>query len=278
MVIYGLDFTCTPSDRKPIQCAEAELANDTLTVLTTVRITSFAEFERFLQRPGPWRAGFDFPFGQPRRLLENLQISGDWAECVAQLTKGERKDFENLLNSYRKSRPKGDKQHLRKTDELAGSCSPMMLYGTPVAKMYFEGAPRLLKAGLSILPVHPRADSRIAVETYPKLVANRYSGGAKYKTERRREQTGGMTRTRAAILDGLEQHAIEDYGFRVKVAKAVREAAISDPTGDILDAVLCSVQAAWSAQQSNPPNGIPKDCDRVEGWIVDPILLQYSTR
>jgi hypothetical protein len=40
--------------------------------------------------------------------------------------------------------------------------------------MFFEGAPRLLKAGVSILPCHPTDDSRICVEAYPRLVAKKY--------------------------------------------------------------------------------------------------------
>jgi len=133
----------------------------------------FAEFEGLLVRRGPWRAGFDFPFGQPRKLLRNLGLKGDWGEVVTRLTSRGREDFMTLLNDYRAGRVEGDKQHLRTTDALAKSCSQMMLYGTPVGKMFFEGAPRLLRSGISILPVRPGGDNRVAVEVYPKLVAAR---------------------------------------------------------------------------------------------------------
>ena len=47
-------------------------------------------------------------------------------------------------------------------------------------------------------------------------------------------------------------------------------ALIDDPTADLLDAVLCAVQAAWASAQ--PDYGIPPHCERAEGWIVDPVL------
>ena len=131
-----------------------------------------------------------------------------------------------------------------------------------------------MSSGVSILPSCPRKDSRIAVEAYPKLVAARYSSGAKYKAESEGGQTAEMKRTRKMILAGLTQHSLRDYGFHVKTARDVREAAVVNPTGDVLDAVLCAVQAAWSARQTDPRDGIPTDCDPCEGWIVDPALLR----
>jgi hypothetical protein len=70
--------------------------------------------------------------------------------------------------------------------------------------------------------------------------------------------------------------ARHDFGFQVRLSTPVREQAIENPTGDVLDAVLAAVQAAWSANHQYPPAGIPKDCDSVEGWIVDPSLLDSA--
>ncbi len=274
MVIYGLDFTSSPNKRKPITCAVGSLTRDLLAVEVVEELPSFAAFESFLDRPGPWRAGLDFPFGQPRRLLVELHRTGDWASSVSWLAARGREAFEELLRSYRASRPKRDKQHRRQTDELAGSRSPMMCYGVPVAKMFFEGAPRLLRSNISILPVLPRNDSRVGVEPYPKLVAARYAEGRAYKAEDKRRQNAVLTRTRERIVNGLETHAHRDFWFRLRLASIVREKAIANETGDVLDAVLCAVQAAWSIGQTSPPDGIPPDCDRLEGWIVDPVLLR----
>jgi hypothetical protein len=275
MVIYGLDFTSSPNRRKPVTCAAGSFARGILVIEALETFPSFTEFEMFLARPGPWRAGFDFPFGQPRRLLTDLGLKNDWATAVLRFSGYSRDGFVKLLNDYRALRPKGDKQHRRKTDELAKSCSPMMLYGVPVGKMFFEGASRLLKSGISILPVCPRDDSRVAVEAYPKLVAKRYADGNKYKAEDKRSQSAAQRETREWIIMGLESHAYRDFGFQFRLAAQVREKALGNPTGDFLDAVLCAVQAAWSAGQKNPPDGIPTDCD-VEGWIVDPGLLQIT--
>jgi hypothetical protein len=57
------------------------------------------------------------------------------------------------LEVYRSHRPFGDKEHRRKTDIAASSISPQKLYGVPVGLMFFEGAPRLVKSGVTI----PRA-------------------------------------------------------------------------------------------------------------------------
>ncbi len=277
MHIYGLDFTSVPGRRKPITCAGAQLEGGRLSVETVERFNSFPEFEAFLHRPGPWRAGFDFPFGQPRRLLaEQRRGQEDWPTFVSWVAQRSGAAFAEWLTEYRRHRPYGDKQHRRETDRLASACSPMMLYGVPVAKMFHGGAPRLYAAGVSILPMCPRPDPRVAIEAYPKLVAARYAAGGKYKTDERRHQTTERKATRDRILDGLQAHVQEDFGFRLRLPRQIQASASEDPTGDTLDALLCSVQAAWSARCTMPPDGIPEGCDKFEGWIVDPQMLELK--
>ena len=43
-------------------------------------------------------------------------------------------------------------------------------------------------------------------------------------------------------------------------------------TADQLDALLCAIQTAWAATQ--PSHGRPPYADRLEDWIVDPVLLR----
>ena len=61
MLIYGLDFTSSPSQRKPITCACCELQDAILRVKTCLKMPTFAEFEAFLRTDGPWLAALDFP-------------------------------------------------------------------------------------------------------------------------------------------------------------------------------------------------------------------------
>lgn len=272
MKLYGFDFTSAPSPKKPITCAQCILDGDALHLEAITCLESFPNFEDFLAQPGPWVAGLDFPFGQPRKLIENLAWPENWAEYVcliAMMTKG---NFDSLLRKYRRGRSKGDKQHLRRTDELAGSRSPMMMSGVPVGKMFFEGAPRLLASGASILPCHPQNDPRILLEAYPGLVARRWIGNAGYKSDTKSKQTLDKQHAREGILRGLRSpEALDYYGFNIHFAPWI-ERFIRDGAGDRLDALLCAVQAAWATTQPNADYGIPDSCDPLEGWIIDPLF------
>ena len=45
-----------------------------------------------------------------------------------------------------------------------------------------------------------------------------------------------------------------------------KSALIADGSGDLLDAVICAVQAAWAAGRAR--YGMPKGIPAGEGWIV----------
>ena len=62
----------------------------------------------------------------------------DYARVVVGMNKSQ---FVEILAKYRADRPKGDQQHLRRTDELANSRSLMMLYGVPVGKISLKALP-----------------------------------------------------------------------------------------------------------------------------------------
>ena len=271
MIIYGLDFTSAPGRKKPITCAQCRMDGDRLQLEDFCVLESFTAFEDFLARAGPWIAGLDFPFGQPRKLVENLGWPQSWAgyvHLVSGMSKGE---FDGLLRAYRDSRPAGDKQHLRRTDVRARSRSPMMMYGVPVGKMFFEGAPRLLASGASILPCHPQDDPRIVVEAYPGLVARSWNKSGSYKTDSKGKQNLKRQAARAAIVDGLcSTEARAHYGFSIRF-DAWADEFIQDGSGDKLDALLCAVQAGWAYAHREQNFGIPVDLDPLEGWIVDPL-------
>lgn len=270
MRIYGLDFTSSPTQRKPITCAHCELQDTILTVNDCLKMPSFAEFEAFLAIDGPWLAALDFPCGQPRKLIANLGWPRNWQDYMHIISAMSKVEFEDTLHSYRATRSTGDKLHLRATDQLAGAISPMMLHRVPVGKMFFQGATRLDASGISILPCRPTSDTRIAVEGYPTLVARKFIGRRSYKSDVRGQQTIEKEMARREIVEGLRSAQVRKwYGLLVEMMDETREMLIGDAMGDMLDAVLCAVQAGWAYMQRERGYGIPAECDRDEGWIVD---------
>ncbi|MGH2497913.1 MAG: DUF429 domain-containing protein [Ktedonobacteraceae bacterium] len=270
MHIYGLDFTSSPSRRKPITCARCELHDATLSVKSLLKMTSFDDFEAFLRSDGPWFAALDFPFGQPRKLIANLGWPQNWQGYMGIIASMSKAEFENTLHSYRASRLPGDKLHLRVTDRLAGAISSMMLHRVPVGKMFFQGATRLFNSQVSILPCRPTADKRIAVEGYPALLARKLIGKRSYKSDVHGQQTIEREMARKEIVQGLRSERLAEwYGLSIEMSDTLEEMLIEDGMGDMLDAVLCAVQAAWVYMQSERGYGIPVECDKDEGWIVD---------
>ncbi len=266
--ILGFDFTSAPSRIKPITCAQAQFESGELHVNAVLRLPTFAAFETALGQSGAWVAGFDFPFSQPRRLIEALGWPTEWVELITLVSAMGKEAFEAEIRRYSDSRPAGDKLHRRLVDARANAISPMKLDFVPVGKMFFQGAPRLLAAGLNILPCHPTSDNRVALEVYPALINQRLS----YKQDTVARHTDQHTSARAALLDMMMSPMLLDtYGFTLKLDSAVIQASVEDKSGDTLDAVLCAVQAAWTA--TVPDYGIPPDCDPLEGWISDPLLL-----
>lgn len=275
MKIYGIDFTSVPSLKKPITCVQCSLAAEDLFLEGLDHLTSLDEFEGFLRQPGPWMAGMDFPFGQPRKLINNLGWPETWEGYVGHISRMTKAEFTATLIKYCQSRAKGDKHHLRLTDQLARSRSPMMLYRVPVGKMFFEGAPRLLKAGVSIPPCHVQDDPRIVVEAYPALVARRWIGNRSYKNDASRQQTLARQSALEEIIRGLRSgDAKTHFGFDVHFSDEDADVFVRDSSGDRLDALLCAVQAGWAYSQREQNFGIPMDCKPLEGWIVDPLLVK----
>jgi hypothetical protein len=271
MKIFGVDFTSVPSSKKAITCVQCRLDEKILYLESSVSIRSFDEFENFIQLPGSWVAGMDFPFGQPRKLIENMGWPQTWEGYIRQLSPLTKQDFDALLKTYRNARPSGDKQHLRQTDEIANSKSPMMMYGVPVGKMFLEGSRRLLDAGVSVYPCRERSDPRIVVEAYPALVARRWIETRSYKSDEKKKQTPALQSAREEVVRGLCSKNTKIYfGFDVYFSSDTAYDFISDNTGDQLDALLCAIQAGWAYTQREHNYGIPTDCDRLEGWIVDP--------
>lgn len=100
MKVYGFDFTRAPSARKPITCADCRLEEGHLCVEAIFELPMLDQFQEALCRGGEWIAGVDFPFGQPRKLVETFGWPPSWEHYVAgvgAMTKG---DFEDALRDY----------------------------------------------------------------------------------------------------------------------------------------------------------------------------------
>jgi hypothetical protein len=274
MNIYGIDFTSAPNTKKPITCAVCELVGNSLKLNDCLKWSSFAEFEEFLCWDGPWLAALDFPFGQPRKLTTELGWPETWDSYVEVISLLGKQGFKHALLEYCASKPVGEKLALRRTDVLARARSPMMLYRVPVAKMFFQGATRLRASGVSVLPCRLTDDSRMVVEGYPALVARRWIGKASYKSDERARQTADQSAARGRILAGLRSSELVDcYGCLLEMSEEQADVFVEDAMGDVLDALLCAVQAAWAYSRRDDGYGIPRDCVSAEGWIVDVSLL-----
>jgi hypothetical protein len=111
----------------------------------------------------------------------------------------------------------GDNEHRRATDKTALSISPQKLYGVPVGLMFFEGALRLVRAGVTIQLLQSGDASRIVVEAYPAVLARKLIGRVGYKNDAAAKQTEKQHQARCAILDYILGGKIEtQYGLRVE--------------------------------------------------------------
>jgi hypothetical protein len=52
----------------------------------------------------------------------------------------------------------------------------------------------------------------------------------------------------------------------VRTTAKLKSEMLDDGSGDLLDAVICAVQAAWASRQRR--YGIPANAPKGEGWII----------
>ncbi len=78
MRVHCIDFTNAPKRKTPITCARCVLHDNLLCLLETRDLTPFERFEDSLRFEGPEIARIDFPFGWPRKLVQNLSWPLTW--------------------------------------------------------------------------------------------------------------------------------------------------------------------------------------------------------
>jgi hypothetical protein len=273
--VLGIDFTSAPrpGKGKAICCLSGVLEGEVLHAHCLEEWHNFDGFEKALTSAGPWIAGIDFPFGQSQTFIENIGWPRRWTEYVKHAHSLDREGFFEALQSYSDGRPIGaPRLHRRATDIKANSLSPQKLRFVPVGLMFFEGAFRLIDAGVTVPHLQLGDPDRIVVEAYPKLLAKKIIKLRSYKSDNRRKQTGDQCTARRDILDGiLGDGCLTSYGLRVAIPTSLQTKVIQDPTGDGIDALMCAVQAAWAWTQRRSGFGAI-DVNPLEGWIADPIL------
>lgn len=267
MRIYGVDFTCAPRRAKPITVASGMLPRSALHLEAIEKLASFAEFEAFLARPGPWLGGFDFPFSLPLELVRDLGWPAEWSPLVAHCARMSRRELRAALDAYRGGRSPGSKYVHRATDQPAGSSSPMKLVNPPVALMFHEGARRLAAADICMPGLRPHESSRVALEAYPGLLTRKQLGiRASYKSDTRSEHTPARRQVRAQIMRALKSG--RPLGISIALSWSLENRIIDDGSGDLLDALICAVQAAWGWRKRRANYGLPADAPAGEGWIL----------
>ena len=196
MIVLGIDFTSRPRRGKPITCLSCVLDGNVLRADHLREWQTFDEFEAALTTAGLWIAGIDFPFGQSRKFIESIGWPRRWADYVRHAHALGREEFRFSLDRYRANRPKGDREHRRRTDSAAGSSSPQKLYRVPVGLMFFEGARRLIDAKVTIPGLQTGGPDRIVVEAYPGILARKVIGRQSYKNDTKRKQTSDQRMAR----------------------------------------------------------------------------------
>jgi Protein of unknown function (DUF429) len=254
--LIGVDFTCAPSRRKPITVARGRREGAVVELQRVDRLPDLAAFETLLREPGPWLGAFDFPFGLPRVFVESLGLGGTLPGVVAALRArcATRMEFRALVDTWGNGRPQGQRLPHRRTDTAepgAFTTSPLQTRYVPVGLMFFEGLPRLLDTGVHLPGLADGDRSRVALEGYPGLLAHELIGARSYKNRASDDRRAA----RGELLDALHEG-------RGRLGLAL----LDDDSGDLLDAALCLIQAAWARTQ--PGYGLPDGVDPVEGWVT----------
>ena len=299
LTLRGVDFSSSPTRRKPIVLAQGRLlppgqpghpgqAGDSgmssgagrsaisRTAACSIdlpavelqqlrRLESLDAYAATLNEPGPWVGAFDFPFSLPRELVETLGWPTAWLALMQHYRSLARSEIREHFAAFCNARLAGGKFAHRACDLPAGSSPSMKWVNPPVAFMLQAGVGPLIDAGCDIPGLHTGDTSRVALEAYPGLLAREVLGRRSYKADDKARQDDARRVARTELVDAL-QAGHTRLALRLKLTPEQRTALIDEPQGDLLDAVLCLMQAGWASQRTGW--GLPADMDPLEGWIV----------
>jgi hypothetical protein len=274
-LLWGCDFSSSPSRRKPGVLACGELRGAVVVLHTLETLPTLDDFSAAVCRPGPWVGAFDLPFGLPRELIRTLGWPMQWRACMAHYAALSRDEIRARFAAFCDARVAGNKLAHRATDGPAGSSPSMKWVNPPVAFMLHAGVPRLLDAGVSLPGLCQGDPLRIALEAYPGLLAREVLARRSYKADDAARQTPERWLARRELLESLVRGTQVDgrplrSGLRLRLRDSLADALLQDARGDALDATLCLMQAGWALTQHRAGHaqwGLPA-FDPLEGWIV----------
>ncbi len=273
-LFFGVDFTSRPTLKKPITRALARFSADgNLEVYGLESAATFAGFDAWLDDKTPWVAGFDFPFSLPQEYVAHLGWPTKWEALMQTVSAHSREELREFSKAFCDGREVGNKFAHRLCDVAAGSSSSMKWVNPPVLYMLLEGAPRLAVRDINIPGLR---DSTIAngsaLEAYPGYLARALIGNVSYKSDDKAKQNEVRKAARGSIIGKLLDGVMK---MPTSVLSAdVADAALTDASGDCLDAILCVIQAAmaWQWREANwgVPSGDKAFTRRLaqEGWIA----------
>ena len=268
--LVGCDFSSAPGRQKPIVLAFGSCLKGRVQLTKIELIESLDAFESWLNKANRWIGAFDFPFGLPRELVEQLGWPTVWPALMTHYASLSRADIRSTFAAFCDARPTGGKFAHRATDGPAGASPSMKWVNPPVAYMLHAGVPRLLAAGVHLPGLYAGDLARVALEAYPGLLAREVLGKRSYKSDDKLKQTTTRLIARKDLITALEL-GLTRLELRLKLTHAQRDLLTGDAKGDCLDAVLCLMQAAWAERrhaEGAANYGLPSDIDNLEGWIV----------
>lgn len=248
MRYIGVDFTSSPSRRKPIVTATLDTSEVRFTTLESP--TEFREW--FLVQDG--LLGIDAPFGYPVELCQEVFGRTVWstvAEQLATIKLHDRHDgLEAQVKDFRDRRPEGKKEPRRLTDIEAKAFSAMKFGRPPVGRMAARLIPILHESSFNIAPVRMNASPVTVVEVYPGRYVKDTFGAVVYKGEK------SSATTRKQILESTG----------ISVSESDRALILEDEEADYLDALIAVRQLKdWHEKGRWLPLS---DQVRLEGWII----------
>jgi hypothetical protein len=278
MKLIGIDFSSSPSKKKPIAVAKGEWVDDVIHVEELDSLTKLTAFSELLRNEIDYVAAIDMPFGLSRELVEGLNWPGKgrldsvaWADLIRFYGQLHRDDIRGTFKAWCDARPVGKKFAHRECDKPAGASPSMKWVNPPVAFMLQAGAPLLLKANVHIPGMQVGDSRRVAIEAYPGYLARKVLGRQSYKTDTVTKDSADRRMARSELLCALEDGML--LATPVKVRPYLRARLLEDAKADHLDAVLCCLVAGWCERRKALNFGLPKRIDPVEGWIA-PVSAQ----